>query len=442
MIDSLFAGLEDLDRIVAPVAAWLGTFALHSTALLALTLGITRLLGRRRLSLQDGLLRQALWLPLVSATLQVTVWTEAPAGAAPAELDVLQLEAMIDAAERAASDVAPVAAPWAAEPAVATPWAAMAFLVAGLFSVVGVFTLFRTWRQLRRMLAARRPETDPRVLSAAAELADRLGLRQSPGLSRAEGLFTPIAFGMLRPEICLPARVARLDDASLRAMLGHELAHVRRMDSVWMWLAAWLHALFPWQLLLIGVRRQWSRVVELRCDAEAAMHTSRTAVARCLVEVAEWLRPESRTAAMALQMAARPSALRERVEAALETGSQPVARRLLAGGVAAVSLATMTVAAPRVDAGAPRSERGLVFETAPSSRIAADVLQPYVVLVDSEYTEIVREAQRLREQLAVRAALDPRAASRMNELDRRMQILSRLRGRLGALVDRIPSITR
>ena len=69
-------------------------------------------------------------------------------------------------------------------------------------------------------------------------------------------------------------------------MLGNELAHLRRADPAWMWLGAWLQALFPWQLLLAASRRQWSRVVELRCDAEAAQHTSATAVARCLIEVA------------------------------------------------------------------------------------------------------------------------------------------------------------
>ena len=53
-----------------PFAEWLGTFALHSTVALGLTFALVRLRGQRSLGLQDMLLRQAMWLPLFSATLQ------------------------------------------------------------------------------------------------------------------------------------------------------------------------------------------------------------------------------------------------------------------------------------------------------------------------------------------------------------------------------------
>ncbi|MCK5940893.1 MAG: M56 family metallopeptidase [Planctomycetes bacterium] len=433
--------LVALEVWLEPVATWLGTFAIHSTVALALTLTITRVLGRRHLSLQDTLLRQVLWLPLVSASLQVafvgSLWTVLFAPPELTAADLATLARMVDEAPVAAA-AAPVV-----EVATPLPWATIAVAVALGAALGGSFWLWRTWRRLGRILAERRPETDPRVLSAAARLASSLGLRQSPHISRAAQLSTPIAFGFVSPEICLPERAARLDEASLQAMLGHELAHLRRRDPAWMWIAAVVHAVMPWQLLLLGVRRQWSRVVELRCDAEAAHHTSPTAVARCLIEVAEWLRPQRAPMAVSLGMAARPSALRERVEAALGATEPRSLRRVGAGALAALSLAALTTAAPGVPGvRAGRSHSAEDFAAAffaPEPSVALR-LQPYVELVETEYAAVVREAQQLELLLQLRP--DPTTTLLQERLQRRLDVLARLRARLMARLGRAPSLNR
>lgn len=399
--------------------------------------------GKRSLGLQDMVLRQAMWLPFFSATLQYlffgSMW------------DGLFVQPMVTSEELVPlvgmliSDGAPeVHAAAAVDVPAPTPWATVLVGGAAACSMLGMAWLWRTWRRLTKILALRRPETDPRILSAAATLASELGLRQSPHISRAQGLSTPIAFGFVRPEICLPARAASLDEASLRAMLGHELAHLRRADPAWMWLGAWVHALFPWQLMLVATRREWSRIVELRCDAEAAHHTSPTAVARCLIEVAEWLRPESQQSMVALGMAARPSALRERVEAALATGAPAPTKRFAAGGMAVLSLAALTMAAPgvgeQVITGLTADDFAIAFnDEAPDS---IQRLQPFVAIVEQEYGALVIEVRAL--QASIQASLLPvaKSAELQSLLQRRLNRLSQLRTRLMARVGRDSSTNR
>ena len=424
-----------LEQQLQPFAEWLGTFALHSTVALGLTFALVRLRGQRSLGLQDMLLRQAMLLPLFSATLQYlcfgSMWQSLLAEPPVTVDELVPLASMLsEEPAHAFSASAAAGAP--------LPWASIVVLAAAACALLGLFWLTRTWRRLTRILATRRPETDPRILSAAATMATYLGLRQSPHISQAQGLSTPIAFGFVRPEICLPARATSLDDASLRAMLGHELAHLRRADQAWMWLGAWLQALFPWQLLLAASRRQWSRVVELRCDAEAAQHTSATAVARCLIEVAEWLRPQPEQPMVALGMAARPSALRERVEAALGAGaktSEPV-RRFAAGGMAVFSLATLTVAAPGLGEQpvAALSANEFAAAIAADAPDASQRLQPFVALVDQEYRALLVEAEDLQVRLQTSLQPNSQTASLQAQLQSRISHISQLHARLMARV--------
>jgi beta-lactamase regulating signal transducer with metallopeptidase domain len=433
--------LDALNELLQPLAGWLGTFALHSTIALGLTCWFVRMRRQRSLALQDIMLRQAMWLPFVSSTLQYlffgSMWDGLLAQPIVTVDDLAPLASMLLAEVQPSNLVAMEAVP-------STPWATIVVGIATTCSLLGFAWLWRMWRRLTRILATRCPETDPRVLSSAATMATHLGLRQSPHISRAQGLSTPIAFGFLRPEICLPTRAAALDDASLRAMLGHELAHLRRCDPVWMWLGAWIHALCPWQLLLASTRREWSRVVELRCDAEAAHHTSPTAVARCLIEVAEWLRPQSTPTTVALGMAARPSALRERVEAALACPVPVPPKRFAAGGVAVLSLATMTMAAPGI------SDQVVTALTADEFRVAftgqapdaAQRLQPFVAMVDQEYGALVTEARALQSTLEVSQLPQSRRAEMQSQLQLRLAHLSQLRVRLLARVSRASSLNR
>lgn len=407
----------DLDMCVD----WLGTFALHSTCALGAALLVSLALRARWTAAQERLLRFALWAPLVSSTVQLLV-LDGPWGggfsrpAPPAE--VLLLSSLPGPARADDVPLRLVAAPTA--PWTPTSWIALA---AASTAAIGLLWLWRSHRRLGHLLAQRRPELGERVLAAAATVAVRLDMRRLPRLSRCDAMPTPIAFGLLRPEICLPSRAGELGAASLQAMLAHELAHLRRRDPAVMALGTLLQALFPWQVLLPFVRRRWLKLVELRCDAIAAGHTSPTAVARCLLEVAEWLRPPH-VAVPALAMAARASSLRDRVEAALQYRTARPPRRLLSLAFGGVSLSALTVAAPGLQP-APAAFSQPAFAMALDDITPASSLQ----LVLEEHAALAADADRLRRELAGRD-LSPQLEQLLATLQRRLLVLERIAARI------------
>lgn len=430
------ASLAALDQ----VASWVCTFALHSTVALGGALVLSWLLGRRARAWQEPLLRHALWVALISASLQVAVFGGPVALTLPA-LPALEPAAPAEGygvALAAVSEVAEVPTPAALQ---LPPWS-WSSVVVGLTvaaAVLGGLWFLRAQWRLRQVLASRRPETDPTVLTTMAEAARDLGLAQTPRLSRCPGLGTPIAFGWLRPEICLPERTAELSPTSLRAMLAHEVAHVRAADPAWMQAIAALQALFPWQVLFLAVRRRWSHLVELRCDAVAAHHTSPTAVARCLLDVADWLRPP--VPAVALGMAARPSALRERVEAALHSAAVPTLRRRWSTAFGGASLSSLTLLLPSVHTAAvdPTEVLALldseaVVDPANTPTPAAAAAREGLFLVEVERASLQQEFAALQAEVARLRSPSPQLLQKVSTLSRRLHEMSALHDRLAATV--------
>ncbi|MBL8730314.1 MAG: M56 family metallopeptidase [Planctomycetes bacterium] len=411
------------DSDLAPFVGWLLTFLLHSTCALGAALLLGAALRDRAIAWQERLLRFVLWAPLVSSSLQFLVlggpWTggfPSPAADAPLAREGAPLLAMPIAAAAPLADPTP--------PAAGPSWSLVVAALAAIAAIVGLGWLWLSRRRLARMLATRRPEPDARVLAAVAMVAPRVGLRRLPRVRRCDLLPTPIAFGLLRPEVCLPSRVGELGAASLAAMLAHELAHLRRRDPAVMALGALLQALFPWQLLLPVARRRWLRLVELRCDAIAAGHTSPTAVARCLLEVAEWLRPPP-AAMPALGMAARASSLRDRIEAALQHRAGPPPRRVLSMAFGGVSLSALTFAGPGLQATPPEPPPVASFvvldDLTSSATPVGRVLQ--------ERDALLAEAEQLQAELAGQD-VSPELEQLLVALQRRLLVVQRLATRI------------
>lgn len=118
--------------------------------------------------------------------------------------------------------------------------------------------------------ASRRLEEGP-LAEAARELAGRLGLHPMPALALCDNLSGPAVIGVLWPVILLPASLATgFPPESLRAILAHELAHVRRHDYLVNLGQMLVEALLFFNPAVWWISRQMRLEREACCDAAAS----------------------------------------------------------------------------------------------------------------------------------------------------------------------------
>ena len=131
------------------------------------------------------------------------------------------------------------------------PFGAAATLLYFLMS----YTIF-TGLHRRRNRAANAEET--------AQLRELCGSRRAPRLYRNPLAATPMLFGVFRPAIILPDREYTAEQ--LRAVLLHELTHLRRKDILVKWLSVIACAVHWFNPIVWFVRREIDRACELACD--------------------------------------------------------------------------------------------------------------------------------------------------------------------------------
>ncbi|HEX8274177.1 MAG TPA: M56 family metallopeptidase [Longimicrobiaceae bacterium] len=188
-----------------------------------------------------------------------------------------------------------------------------------------------------------------------AELLERLraeaGVRRPVTLLRGDASAMPATWGVLRPRILLPAGAERWPADRLRAVLLHELAHVRRCDRAVLLAAEAACALYWFNPLAWAAAHRLRAESEHACDDQVLRAGSRPSdYAGHLLEVARTLRAPRSAPAGAIAMA-RPAQLRGRLLAVLaeERRRGPVPRRLalpvlLAGSLAVALLAALSPA--------------------------------------------------------------------------------------------------
>jgi beta-lactamase regulating signal transducer with metallopeptidase domain/HEAT repeat protein len=181
------------------------------------------------------------------------------------------------------------------------------------------------------------------------EIADRLGVAQAPRLLLSRDTRMPFACGFVRPSIVLPAEAEDWTDARRRAVLLHELGHVRRRDLLGHTLGRVVCAVYWFHPLVWAAARRLRLESERACDDLAITCGARASeYAEHLLEIVSRVRANA-TPAVALPMARR-SEFEGRMLAILDPGlrrSEPgrVQARLLVAGVGALAF-VLAAAAP------------------------------------------------------------------------------------------------
>jgi beta-lactamase regulating signal transducer with metallopeptidase domain/HEAT repeat protein len=176
-------------------------------------------------------------------------------------------------------------------------WATVAVLFAGwlAFGAMSVHRIIRRSRVLDSQ-----DWTNP-----LWEVADRLELKHAPRLVRSEDAKMPFACGLLQPTIVLPAECDSWTLDRRRAVLLHELAHVRRRDLVGHTVGRFACALYWFHPLVWTAAKRLRSESERACDDLALNCGARASdYAEHLLDIVTGVRHHA-TPAVALAMARR-----------------------------------------------------------------------------------------------------------------------------------------
>jgi beta-lactamase regulating signal transducer with metallopeptidase domain/protocatechuate 3,4-dioxygenase beta subunit len=219
---------------------------------------------------------------------------------------------------------------------------------------------------------------DPVWANATHAAAQRLGIRRPVTLLRGGPAAMPLTWGILRPTLLLPEEAGEWPAERRRAVLLHELAHVRRRDCLTQLLALTTCAAYWFNPLAWWVESRLRAEREQACDdlvLEAGERPSEYAAQ--LLGVARSLRPPRTLSAAAIAMA-RPSGLETRLLAILDAqrNRRGPARWLVVACLAAVLAISATLAAVRLVAKEHpgRVVRGQVVGPDGKPRAGADVV--------------------------------------------------------------------
>lgn len=184
------------------------------------------------------------------------------------------------------------------------------------------------------------------------------GLPASTDIRAHANLNSPLAVGLFRPSIMLPAGVIEEKGADLHGALAHEYAHLERGDLIANCAETVMLCLFWWNPSLHLIRDAIAENREMACDDRAVLQTSNAgAYASTLVAFAERALISSIDSARSptsLGAASGRSRLARRVARLAECDYRPdtrvaTSRFLLAGAAIMVATACAATAAPRVD---------------------------------------------------------------------------------------------
>lgn len=348
---------------------WLVACTLKAGALLAVA-GLGATLLRRR----TAAARHSLWTfgVLAALLLPVLAWSLpaiAPATPTPrAAATSLQAPAIV---------VTPSSTPSTPASAPRWPLALTAVWAAGAL-VVGL-RLVRSQRAAQRLVRTATPAVDAAWTAALDDATALVATSRRVELRRSEHIATPMTVGVVRPRVLLPASADAWSPARLRAVLVHELGHIRRRDTATQLVAQLACALYWWNPLAWFAAARLRVERELACDdlvLRAGILPS--SYAADLLEVARAFADHAPPPAAALGMVDRSwtaARLRHIVDASAHR--QPLRARFWLATTAVALASVATVACTSDRPALPQAQAAIVPPTDPRVAIApATVAKP------------------------------------------------------------------
>ncbi len=177
--------------------------------------------------------------------------------------------------------------------------------------------LIRTATKVNRLRRSSYTVESEKVASVMDELTQIDGLPAVP-VRYLKRLHSPVVIGTLRPSVILPEKlVNQLDDAQLRSVLAHELAHVRNRDPLIGFIQRVVEASYWPHPLVHLLNRDLVRAREEVCDNAALHSTTAPQYAETLLCVALGMKPGSLPSG-AIGLMTPPWKLEERVKGLLD----------------------------------------------------------------------------------------------------------------------------
>ena len=183
----------------------------------------------------------------------------------------------------------------------------LSLLLVAWGAVVVAILVVLAWAGLsvRRIVRNARPLDSNDWKTPLFEIADRIGLDEAPRLLQSSDAKMPFACGILTPTIVLPAESESWTLDRRRAVLLHELAHVRRHDLLGHTLGRLVCAVYWFHPLVWTAAKRLRSESERACDDLAlACGTRATDYAEHLLDIVTSVRGDS-TPLVALAMARR-----------------------------------------------------------------------------------------------------------------------------------------
>ncbi|MCH7595811.1 MAG: hypothetical protein IID35_04550, partial [Planctomycetes bacterium] len=249
----------------------------------------------------------------------------------------------------------------------------------------------------------------------------------------------------VRPRLVLPVRLwDQLDDVGRRAVIFHELAHVRRLDHWVQWAEGIVGSVFWWNPLVWWVRHRLHLEAENCCDAwvTTLLPRTRRAYAEALIKARQYLNEGNRSVpAMGIGVTTgRAKRFARRLTMVMTTSSKP---RISASGVTLVLMIAVTgwLASPVRSCPPQEGKAKKCDDAKPKLVIAAPaVVKPDTKTTYERYVKARGEGSpfptpKLAGASLLTVADGPKDAKKIKKLERQLEKLGRQLERLARQMD-------